>query len=356
MNPIVIIGGGVAGLGAAWKLRKHHHPFLVLESSSMLGGRLSTLVGDGWMADVGCPCFRQQDTALQHIIRDIGLETDVVVVQGPVRKGKMTNTGLELGPADFTAHRVTLRHGMTSLFEEWMRQVDVLDNKPVAGIRWQPNHHRFVFRDRITGRTLRHPESHEIIEASAVILAVPGPEARRIVESSVALEPLAPYLSEIVYEPSLVGVFHLPKCTPNYYAIEFTEKDELAWLAFEEVKAPSFVDPDSSLLVVRAGRVWAKERAKQEDDDCLDGLYNLARKVVPDMPDEPAEAHLVRWSQGRPSANSLVSIGDGGVPTNPPEIPFALAGDYTLGDGAESAALSGMRAADQVVARLMAAR
>ena len=41
-KPVVIIGGGLAGLYAAYNLKKRDIPFLLLEAKASLGGRIAS--------------------------------------------------------------------------------------------------------------------------------------------------------------------------------------------------------------------------------------------------------------------------------------------------------------------------
>lgn len=46
-NPVVIIGGGISGLSAAWNLQKQGVPYILLESSDRWGGKIRTETVDG---------------------------------------------------------------------------------------------------------------------------------------------------------------------------------------------------------------------------------------------------------------------------------------------------------------------
>jgi protoporphyrinogen oxidase len=70
---VVIVGGGIAGLSAAWRLR--HRDVLLLEASDRLGGRMrSDPCGDYWL-NYGAHLFPAPGSLVDSMARECGLET-----------------------------------------------------------------------------------------------------------------------------------------------------------------------------------------------------------------------------------------------------------------------------------------
>jgi protoporphyrinogen/coproporphyrinogen III oxidase len=70
---VVIVGGGIAGLSAAWRLR--HRYVLLLEAGDRLGGRMrSDPCGDYWL-NYGAHLFPAPASLVDSMARDCGLET-----------------------------------------------------------------------------------------------------------------------------------------------------------------------------------------------------------------------------------------------------------------------------------------
>ena len=70
---VVIVGGGIAGLAAAWRLR--HRDVLLLEAGDRLGGRMrSDPCGDYWL-NYGAHLFPAPGSLVDGMARDCGLET-----------------------------------------------------------------------------------------------------------------------------------------------------------------------------------------------------------------------------------------------------------------------------------------
>jgi protoporphyrinogen/coproporphyrinogen III oxidase len=94
-HDVVIIGGGIAGLSAAWRLR--HRDVLLLEASDRLGGRMrSEPCGEYWL-NYGAHLFPGPGSLVDGMTRECGLETVPVT-------GNMM--GLALGSTLLTRGRV----------------------------------------------------------------------------------------------------------------------------------------------------------------------------------------------------------------------------------------------------------
>jgi protoporphyrinogen/coproporphyrinogen III oxidase len=92
---VVVLGGGIAGLAAAWRLR--HRDVLLLEAGDRLGGRMrSEQRGDYWL-NHGAHLFPAPGSVVDGLVRDCGLET--VPVTGSMM-------GLAVGSRPITSGRV----------------------------------------------------------------------------------------------------------------------------------------------------------------------------------------------------------------------------------------------------------
>lgn len=92
---VVVIGGGIAGLSAAWRLR--HRDVVLLEASDRLGGRVrSEAYGDYWM-NYGAHLFPAPGSLVDTMAREVDLE------MVPVWGGMM---GLAVGDRRLTSGRI----------------------------------------------------------------------------------------------------------------------------------------------------------------------------------------------------------------------------------------------------------
>ena len=73
MRDAVVIGGGIAGLAAAWDLR--NRDVVVLESSGRLGGRIRSEPRDPYWLNLGAHVFSGPGSATGRLVADVGVES-----------------------------------------------------------------------------------------------------------------------------------------------------------------------------------------------------------------------------------------------------------------------------------------
>lgn len=75
---MIIIGGGIAGLTAAFRLKKAGIKVTLLEKNDRLGGALYSHQEDGFLAELGPNSILETSPLVTELIQDIGLEEDKV--------------------------------------------------------------------------------------------------------------------------------------------------------------------------------------------------------------------------------------------------------------------------------------
>lgn len=91
MKRVVIIGGGIAGLSAAYSLREHQKPdtafeIVILERKDNLGGNIKTEKVDGFVIEGGPDCFLSEKPWAMEMCRRIGLEDRFLSTNDKMRK------------------------------------------------------------------------------------------------------------------------------------------------------------------------------------------------------------------------------------------------------------------------------
>lgn len=74
MNSIAIIGGGITGLTAAFRLRQRNVPVTLHEAGARVGGVIQSLRRDGYLAEYGPNTLLETSPKIGELIRDLGLE------------------------------------------------------------------------------------------------------------------------------------------------------------------------------------------------------------------------------------------------------------------------------------------
>lgn len=362
-HPIAIIGGGIAGLAAAHRLREKDIPFFILERFPQPGGRLNSRTGDGWIADHGARYVHLKDETILTLMRSLGFERRRVAIQGPVYR--LTAEGRIDIPDDggVDAGRLCIDTGFATMNRELAEELgNFRGGSAVGAIRWDNNRKVFWweegscfwFEDE-AGNPLRDPVTREVTKASGVILATTATAATRIAMKSASLDGLVPLLSSVAYNSTYVGIFRIPRLQTPFFALEGEPGSRISWLSFEERKAPERADPNFSILVVHANPVWSESLMGLPEADALRHIYEEARRCLPQLPESPLTQTYKRWQVANLETEPIGFPGaeEGGRwKTKPRSLPFSLAGDYVLGPRAEDAARSGVLAAEMVLAQL----
>jgi protoporphyrinogen/coproporphyrinogen III oxidase len=75
MTSVGIVGGGIAGLSAAWKLSQLGIPFTLYESSSRLGGMIGSTWRDGFLVERGPNTLLETSPQIGQLVAALGLES-----------------------------------------------------------------------------------------------------------------------------------------------------------------------------------------------------------------------------------------------------------------------------------------
>lgn len=84
-NEVVILGGGAAGLAAAFALKKRKVPYRVFEASSRIGGRVQSVTlfpGQGPVAEMGAEFFEDQHRLIFDLAKELNLPVKEIKTQG----------------------------------------------------------------------------------------------------------------------------------------------------------------------------------------------------------------------------------------------------------------------------------
>ncbi len=74
----IVIGAGIAGLTAAYQIRKAGHDVLVLDMNNYVGGRMANVEWEGFLVDIGAKFVTTADKSLLKMVDEVGLSDQMV--------------------------------------------------------------------------------------------------------------------------------------------------------------------------------------------------------------------------------------------------------------------------------------
>lgn len=122
---IIVIGGGVGGLAAAWELIQAGHQVVLYESSPTLGGQVRTFLVGGQRVEIFYHHLFRSDTEIIRLIEELGLGADLDWIESSIGFQVGNNRYPFVTPMDLLKFRVVslltrLRLGFAAL---WLRYV-----------------------------------------------------------------------------------------------------------------------------------------------------------------------------------------------------------------------------------------
>ncbi len=108
-TPVIIVGGGLTGLAAAWQLQTQGVPYVLLEASGRLGGKVQTEHRDGFLVEYAADAFVLNKPWALELAQEVGLEPELI------------------HPREATKKLYFLRRGQLLPFPEHLRMFVPLD-------------------------------------------------------------------------------------------------------------------------------------------------------------------------------------------------------------------------------------
>ncbi len=266
MNPVVVVGAGIAGVACARELATAGLPVRVLDRGRRAGGRMAVRTVDGHAVDTGASYFTVSEPAFAAVVedwRERGLArewTDTFHLAGP--------DGLEdtkAGPVRWAATA-----GLRSLVVDLARGLDVVSDHVVerVGPGW------------VDGEP-----------ASAVVLAMPDPQAARLFDVGV---------DRTDYTPALVlGAGFDRRGWPALDAVFVHDDPAITFVADDGARRGD----DAAVLVAHSTADLAREHLAEPAGATATMLAALARVTgVADLADRATWTFVHRWTYAQPAS------------------------------------------------------
>lgn len=318
VEPVVVVGAGIAGVAAARALTAAGHSVVVLDRGRRIGGRMALRTSAGRVADTGASYFTVSDPAFSAVVDDWqerGLARPWTDTFHVYDGGELT---AKSGPVRWSAPR-----GLRSLVEDLAAGLEIRQQE-VTAVEPGP---RVVLRD----------ESAQ--SAAAVVLAMPDPQARRLLDPS-----FPPEIEALTdpYQPvlALTATWEQRSWPDDLDGVFVHDEDALSWIADDGRRRGD----GAPVLVAHSTPELAAAHLSTPTDATAPMLEALCR--VLGTAETPVSTHVQRWTFGKPAATRETPyfLGHSGI---------GLCGDaWSDKPRVESAFLSGTALGQALIHRL----
>lgn len=131
-SPVIVIGGGIAGLAAAWKLARAGKKIRLIEKDRRLGGVIRSLRKDGFLIEEGPNTVQNHSDELGEMRRALGLEDRLLFATGTEKKYLVRFGRVHPVPtgvlSSVTSPLLSLRGKVRLAVEPWVKPF------PLAGV------------------------------------------------------------------------------------------------------------------------------------------------------------------------------------------------------------------------------
>jgi len=130
MGAVAVIGAGLTGLTAAYRLKQRGNRVVVYEASDRIGGSIKTVSRDGYLAELGPSSLAAPSEVTAAILTDLGLDGSKLTAAAGARHRYIVRRGrlmrLPMSPAELLTSRLLSNGAKLAVFGEPL--VDVGDS------------------------------------------------------------------------------------------------------------------------------------------------------------------------------------------------------------------------------------
>jgi oxygen-dependent protoporphyrinogen oxidase len=81
MSRVIVVGAGVSGLSAAWRLQQQGHDVTVLEAEDHVGGKTTAYRRDGFTLNSGATVLGASYSSMRAIARELGVDSQIIKIK-----------------------------------------------------------------------------------------------------------------------------------------------------------------------------------------------------------------------------------------------------------------------------------
>ncbi|MGM0507127.1 MAG: NAD(P)/FAD-dependent oxidoreductase [Bacteroidota bacterium] len=329
---IAIIGAGIAGLVAGRELTLAGHEVIVIEKGRTVGGRLSTvrLGKEGPLADNGVSWVTANRPEFRPFASDL-IERDLLDVWGDHIDYYDGEQKLSERPPFLSGTLYAAPKGAASIAGDLSKWVDIEEGERAIGLT-------FIGDSRRKKRAwMVNLASSRTIEADAVLVATPAPEAYGVLlttQDEVDVLKMIREIDSIHYEASIAlsvqtGIGE----SPDWEAVICQDADvrEITHEGSKRSESTGTYTVISTDAFARKHKNQSIEEVRQILWDRVSALTGLPRV-------ELKESSMTYWPFHKPKSVLNVPY----LEFDHAEAPLAIVGDYFEGNDTESSFCSGL--------------
>lgn len=331
----LVVGAGMSGLVAARRLTDAGIAVTVLDEGDGPGGRVRTRPIGEATADSGAQFFTARRAPFVGLLAAWRYAAVPIRVWSP---GWVQGQRADAGPkeaafVDDLSPRYAVDGGLARLVAHLAEGLDVRTGTRVRRI------------GRPGAKVTVEAEDGHVAEADAVIVTPPLPVALTLLDAGGLSVPER--LRTIAYGPCVELLVALDgrAAVPKPGGAQFSE-GAVSWLADNEIKGAS----ERPAITVHASPEWSAAHLEDSDEAITDALLDQVRGWFGKA--APVATRVHRWRHARPA----VQLDETCLPAPGTHDRVVLAGDafvgVLVGPTVEGAAMSGLAAADALVATL----
>ena len=353
-----MIGGGLAGLCAAWRARESGAHVVLFEASGQLGGQVRTERVAGCVLEHGAEGFVARSSAVPTLCGQLGLASEIVA-QAESRALVADGHSLRELPPGEAARRLGIQapthwgHGLHSLARGMGSLVDALAHAigmehirlSTAVVAVEPD---------MGGRWLVHTED-AIVSVDGVVLALPASTAGSVLQAIPGrpgrqLEQLASVSSLSVNMVVADNAVELPPNTSGMVVDDESAPTGLRACSFASVKFPGRAPAGRCVL-----RVFYRPSSTPLDENRFLELTRQYLGRMIGLSGESLVERVVYWPSAIPRYGEDHEAKVAGVHDSLRHLGrVALAGASVARSGIDGAVRSGCAAGEAITARLQA--
>lgn len=328
---IAVVGAGMSGLIAARELKRAGHEVLILEKSRGYGGRMATRYVENdkkLRLDHGVPGFAAHSSEFKTFV-DALIKKDIIKSWSGSFASMHSKDDRTVGSEG--SKRYFAPGGMNSIGKYLGKGLEIHNQQRV--VKLEKIHDDY---DNLCWQL--KCDSDLLIEADAVVISCPAPQALEILKTAEDQEQildLIQYLQTVTYDPEFALMVVYDGIEPLEWDVLEVEDPVIKFISNESKKR----DLRKVSLVVHSTTDFAiSNMDKEREEVALLTLWQL-NSVLGKWAESPnwKQLHFWRYSQANKwLKNDFMEISGNGTP-------LALVGSYMNGNSVEAAYLSGMK-------------